>query len=331
MFEKVFKSACVCPPQQQNPTKSLMFSRLVLLEHLNFKVPYETGEHLITQFFVNTLGCPESPPGRMQVCNDSSNPSLLPNGTDKQMHVNLGPLSQLHFEFATSLGEPYVTAQRLCGKVTLEVANLHQLKQSLNKIRHPFEDVGSGIEFHDPFCITKWFCVQTRDPIPTQQCFRPGGFGNVLRLDKVQFLCEPGLEKSIVNFYSQYFLAETKQEGKLFTRHGQEISWVGSVNAPPANAYDTNPQLDAIHMCFYVSKFEETARELFHRFWVNPDYVGPPINDHVTTVDEAIAKKQFRIKHIGDKYILEHEIRNVTHPRNPFGSTDPEPVDGSKL
>jgi hypothetical protein len=71
-------------------------------------------------------------------------------------------------------------------------------------------------------------------------------------------------------------------------------------------------------MCFYIDKFEENAERLKRLFWVNPDYKIPPINDNVGTVPAALKSRQFRLKHVGEKYVLEHEIRAIDHPLSPI-------------
>ncbi|KAH9261495.1 hypothetical protein BASA81_000151 [Batrachochytrium salamandrivorans] len=292
-----------------------MASGLVLLEHVNFKVPYLTGEAEIRSFFVQALGCPECPPGRLKVCNDSDANSLLllPNGTDKQMHVNLGAHSQIHFEFCTCLGQPYLVAQQFLGSITLEVLDLEKIAANLTGINHPFRmNNQQQLVVQDPFGMTTWMLVQAKPTPPPPKCIRPGGVGNVLTLKRVEVWCDfdPALA---IEFYSTRFGAKTDL-GSVYTQYNQELAFVhSSIGLKPHNSSKF-----AIHLCLYVSDFANVCRKLEPVFWVNPDYVGPPINDRVQTAQEAIARKQFRIRRIGRGMTLEHEIRAIDHPLSPF-------------
>lgn len=306
-----------------------MSSGLVLLEHVNFKVPYLTGEAEIRSFFVQALGCPECPPGRLQVCNDSDANSLLllPNGTDKQMHVNLGAHSQIHFEFCTCLGQPYLAAQQFLGSILLEVLDLDRIAANLAGLRHPFhwDEEHHRLVVEDPFGMTTWVLVQAK-PAPAPKCIRPGGVGNVLTLKRVEVWCDfdPALA---IDFYSTRFGAKT-DSSSVYTQHGQELAFVRH----PFGLKLDNASKFAIHLCLYVGgDFANVCRELEPAFWVNPDYVGPPINDRVQTWQEAIARKQFRIRQIGRGMTLEHEIRATDHPLSPFPKPPPSPLLSSSL
>src|SRR5205809_3731675 len=106
--------------QQQPPTTNNNNNSLILMEHINFKIPYSPPPiPILQQFFVQLLGCPECPTGRLQVAtNTNKEKSIVAVNQDKQMHVNLG-LSQIHFEWCTGDGIPYTKPQHLRGYVTL--------------------------------------------------------------------------------------------------------------------------------------------------------------------------------------------------------------------
>ena len=297
---------------------------LTLLEHLNFKVPMANGKRLIEDFFVNRLGCPECPTGRLRVCAPVR--GQVPEGEQKQMHVNLG-LSQIHFEWCTGDGREYSVPQRLEGFVTLQFRDMDKLRDSLKGI--PFTELTSGrLAVVDPFGLTTWVCEQaTADDLRLVERFgsvRPGGVGNAVGIKRVDYNCQPGMSGSIVQFYSQAFKAPvsrsttTGTSSEIHTRFGQTIAWNETLAAPPPNAYEYGSGLWSIHMCFYIENFAQHANNLQKLFWINPDYRGPPINDAVDTVDKALKSKQFRIKHIGDYYVLEHEIRATDHPLSPL-------------
>ena len=293
-------------------------NHLVLLEHLNFKVPFPVAESTILDFFVQQLGCPECPTGRLKVSSPVT--GSLPEGTFKQMHVNLG-LSQVHFEWCTGDGKPYFHPQWLEGTVTIIVDHLESLAGRL-KQRYYKDSIGNLI-VTDPFGTT-WVCKEADHTFKTQLLkfgeIRPGGVGKVLALLRVDFDCQVGVSKSIAKFYADSFNALARKTSKGFeieTKVGQIISFNETPFAPPANAYEIDTRY-AIHMCFYVDNFEQHCRKMLSTFWVNPDYKIPPLNDNVLTTEGALERKQFRLKNIGPSWIFEHEIRDIYHPLSPF-------------
>jgi len=315
--------AILLQPAQPRTAKQIQRKMLVLLEHLNFKIPYESGEKVINDFFVNRLGCPECPTGRLRVSPPVK--GSIPEGEAKQMHVNMG-LSQIHFEWCTGDGRPYNAPQRLEGCVTLAIKDMDLLKRKLAGIPYHIDEKGNVV-VTDPFGLTTWVCAaappEVRDFVGGMGDIRKGGVGNVIALLRVDYDCRPGVSKTIADFYRKAFHAPVLQHASGFavqTNLGQVISFNETERAPPENGYDINPQLWGIHMCFYIEKYEENSRRLHDLFWVNPDYKIPPINDNVSTVEGALKSKQFRLKEVGDKFVLEHEIRAMDHPLSPLKS-----------
>jgi hypothetical protein len=295
---------------------------LALLEHLNFKVPFATGERIIQDFFVSRFGCPDCPTGRMKVSPPVTGP--VKEGTPKQMHVNLG-LSQIHFEWCTGDGRDFAFPQRLEGFVTVKVDDMAKLKANLQGLPYVTDDPNKKIIVMDPFGITTWVCEEaTEDYRKNLARFgqvRAGGVGNILGISQVDYNCQIGVSASICKFYEDSFGVKpvvTSAGHAIQTRLGQKISWNETLAGPPPTAYELNPALWGIHMCFYIDRFEENAERLKRLFWVNPDYKIPPINDNVATVPAALKSRQFRLKHVGERYVVEHEIRAIDHPLSPI-------------
>jgi len=302
----------------RSPATALATSNLVLMEHLNFKVPYPTGKPSIEDFFVRRLGAPECPASRLSVAETPMNEGLPP-GTQKQMHVNMG-LSQIHFEWCTGSGRPFASAQRLRGCVTVAVDDVSALRRRLEG--YPRALVrgldGDAVVAVDPF-DNVWVCVQADAKVAARAAgeVRSGGVGHVLGIVAVDLDVRPGVAAGVAAAYRELFNADafpTQLGYVVRTRFGQEIRFNESPTAPPPDAYDVD-DMYAIHMCFYVEPFDEVAARACRRglFWQNELYVGPPINDNVRDLRGAHDALQFRMKHLGPEYVLEHEIRGVRH------------------
>ena len=323
------------------PTK-----RLIYLEHVNLKIPYASGQREFEDFFVRRLGAPECPSGRLFVAKrevgaaaaraaakvegaHSHDPDAAPLqgealavGTQKQMHCNFG-LSQLHVEWCTGYGMPYDRPQRIPGSVTLAVDDLDTLMQRMAGYPHAMR-VGDSVITLDPWGNT-WVCVAAHANLlrRLRGDFRAGGVGHVLALLRLDLVVRPGVAATVARFYHDTFGAAVRDcvLGKeVLTEMGQVVAFHESAHAPPPDAYDRDPDL-AIHVCFYVDPFESIATDVQQRglFWVNPAYVGPPINDNVVSVADAHAAKQFRMKRVGPEWVLEHEIRSFEHKWAPKG------------
>ena len=304
--------------------------RLILLEHLNFKIPYPDGEAVARDFFINRLDCPECPRGKLRVCAPTVGP--IPAGQPKQFHVNLG-LSQIHLEWCTGDGRPFTQAQCLKGFVTLLVRDLEKLEKSLTGL--PFVRTENEIIVVDPLNLATWVCVlASPSDLTTVDNFgeiRPGGVGNVVALHEVHYDCRPGTSKMYASFYKTTFncqVIEGEGSALVCTEYNQVIKFNETITAPSTDAYDTNPASYAIHMCFYTTDFENVANRLADRIWINPDYVMPPVSDTVGTLQEAIERSQLRIKELigremqkGEGHsnlVFEHEIRDISHHFSPF-------------
>jgi len=295
-------------------------SNLVLLEHVNFKVPYPWGKPAIEDFFVRRLGAPECPASRLHVAETPLNEGLPP-GTQKQMHVNMG-LSQIHFEWCTGSGRPYSAAQRLRGCVTIAVDDVRALRRRLEGYARVLPSGGAegdaAVVAADPF-DNVWVCVQG-DAVAAARAsgeVRSGGVGHVLAILAVDLDVETGISAGIADAYADLFNADafpTQMGHVVRTRFGQEVRFNETRTAPSADAYDVD-HAHAIHVCYYVDPFDEVAAKACCRglFWSNPDYVGPPINDNVRDLRAAHDALQFRMKHLGPHYVLEHEIRGARH------------------
>lgn len=187
-----------------------------------------------------------------------------------------------------------------------------------------FDDSIGRVVVTDPFGTT-WVARQAEADVVEYVHglgqIRPGGVGHVLAMDTVEYLCRPGVGETIMQCYRGELDATIEIKPKqcvLYTNRGQRVVFTEFPNAPEPNAYETQPSLFGTHMCFYICDFESKAHSMERKFWVNPDYVGPPINDNVKTTPEALARKQFRFKNVGLRWVFEHEIRDVDHPLSPL-------------
>jgi len=138
---------------------------------------------------------------------------------------------------------------------------------------------------------------------------------------RIDYNCQIGVSASIAKFYEEMFQVPVTKHANghaIRTKFGQIISFNETMTGPPPDAYEVNPAAWGIHMCFYIEDFKENSNKLQRLFWVNPDYKIPPINDNVSTVEEALERKQFRIKHLGERFVFEHEIRAIDHPLSPI-------------
>jgi len=293
---------------------------IILLEHINFKIPFASGQRIVRDFFVDALGCPECPAGRMFVAVPGG---ALPVGTQKQMHVNLG-LSQLHFEWCTGNGHPYATAQQFPGEIHIAVDSLADMQKRLTAKGHAFtRAVDDCIRFTCPFGST-WIASQASAvalaKVAAAAPVREGGVGHVVALTKVDFSIRPGIKDGVARFYKEAFdtWATATPEGcAVRTLADQVIAFTERADAPPPDAYESMGSKHGVHICLYVSDFEQQSRRNESRFWMNPDYVGPPINDHVSDSKEALERCQFRLKNVGPRFVLEHEVRGLGHKLAP--------------
>lgn len=307
---------------------------MILLEHVNFKIPFTTGKRSIESFYVNTLGCPECVTGRLFVAVSGGE---IPIGTQKQMHVNIG-LSQIHFEWCTGDGRAYTKSQKLRGCLTVAMDSVSGLKRRLIANGYPFYERGVGGEAEeeetiitttDPFgntlvCVeapsTLKKTMKVNSPADRRKLLRSGGVGHALGLIRLDMDVSIGLASKIASFYRDRFGSSVQivpgLGAEVATEAAQIVRFNETPTAPPGNAYELNYE-DAIHFCIYVEDFRRRAEDLIPAFWVNPDYSGPPLNDHVVDLKGALDRVQFRIKAIGEGFVLEHEVRGVNHPLFP--------------
>jgi hypothetical protein len=293
---------------------------VLLLEHVNFKVPVDSGPDTIQRFFVDVLGCPVCPSGRLNVAEKGGQ---VPVGQAKQMHVNLG-LSQIHFEWCTGYGKPYRIPQRLAGSLTVAVDSLRTLGERLRSANHAFAQASPElITFVCPFGNT-WRCVEAgaswKAKMQRASPIRTGGVGHVLALARVDMDVQPGLAEEVAWFYRDHFAARIARTGSGFDVHtlaGQVVAFNETGSAPPPDAYESANELRGIHFCMYVSEFAARCRQLESLFWVNPEYAGPPLNDQVRDVPGALARVQFRLRRVSARFVLEHEVRGLQHAAAP--------------